>query len=184
MLSNMNGPHTKPTFNTVEKYGSRDGTIMLIKHFRDAGYIQVDPNSDGDGVSIFWATDLGALETLAFAGRLCGLPDGESGVIFDEAYDIEDDEPAELIRALWRNPKRTVSSYMLEGTAYDLSWSEQAKRWPWSDIEHAQIGLSIRSLPRVDVEALLLATGIPSVAAAAHQTLDECAVDTPLLRQA
>lgn len=180
----MSSPRKEPVFDTVERHSGKDGTLMLIKYFRDGGYIQADPNSDGYGISMFWATDLDALETLAATGKLCGLPNGEDGMICDEGYEMAEDEPARLIRSMWRNRTRTITSYMLEGTAFDLYWSESAKRWPWTDMEHAQIGLSIRGLHRVDIEAMIITTGIRRVAVAAPRTLDEFNIDTLLLQQA
>jgi hypothetical protein len=180
----MSSPKSVPVFNTIEKYSSIDGTTMLIKHFSDGGYIQAEPGRDGHELSMFWATNQSALDSLSNAGRVCGLPDGESAFIIEGMADIEEGAAPEIIRAMWRDRNRPISSYMIEGSTYDLAWCEPARRWKWSDSEYAQIGLTVKSLPRAYVEALLITTGIESVTRAAPQTLSEFAVEVPLLRQA
>jgi hypothetical protein len=180
----MSSPDSTPNFDTVEKHSNRNGDIMLLACFSDGSYIQADPNSDGDGFSLFWATDQDPLESLASTARTCGLPAGESAFLTDDEDYIEDGDSAEIIRAIWRDRNRTISSFMIEGSTFDINWSGPSPKFKWSNREYSQIGLNVKGLRRAYVEALLITSGVDSVQNATHRTLTEFAAHIPLLRQA
>jgi hypothetical protein len=173
-----------PTFNVVERYPLSDDRQGLIKRFKPAGYIQLEPHpkESGNGYNILWASDMGVLEVLERLSPDYDLK-GFNGFFGHSKKPIVEDTAQKSVDLARKHPD-DATAFSIDGPHVGLNWYRARKLWTYTDVSHNEVALVVHDAGRQAVAQMIEATGIEAVREAAAQTLEEFATDIPLLRRA